>query len=144
MHPAPDPSSAVSGTAPLQPAAPALAQAGQGAAPRPGLIHLNIREASALYAAYVPLFSQGGIFIPTSRDYRLGDSVRLQLTLPQDPQRHELAGEVAWINPARASGHRAQGIAVRFPDNEGARELRRRIEAALGPLLASERPTQTI
>ena len=144
MHPAPDPFAAVSGTAPLPTAAPALAQAGQGAVPRPGLIHLNIREASALYAAYVPLFAQGGIFIPTTRDYRLGDTVRLQLTLPQDPQRHELTGAVAWINPARASGHRAQGIAVRFPDNEGARDLRHRIEAALGSMLDSERPTQTI
>ena len=108
------------------------------------MIHLNIRELSALYAAYVPLFEQGGIFIPTTRDYRLGDTVRVQLTLPQDPQRHDITGTVAWINPARASGQRAQGIAVRLPDNEGARDLRRRIEAALGPLLDSERPTQTL
>ena len=92
----------------------------------------------------MPLFAHGGIFIPTTRDYRLGDTVKLQLTLPQDPQRHELSGAVAWINPARASGHRAQGIAVRFPDNEGSRDLRHRIEAALGSLLDSERPTQTI
>lgn len=140
MHPAPAPSSS---DATAFPAAPATLSS-QGALPRPGLIHLNIREPSALYAAYVPLFAQGGIFIPTTREYRLGDTVRLQLTLPQDPQRHELSGAVAWINPARASGHRAQGIAVRLPDNEGARELRRRIEAALGPLLDSERPTQTL
>lgn len=111
---------------------------------RAAMIQLNIREASALYAAYIPLFSQGGIFIPTTREYRLGDPVRLQLSLPQDPQRHEVMGAVAWINPAHASGHRAQGIGVRLPDNEGARDLRRRIEAALGPLLDSERPTQTL
>ncbi len=111
---------------------------------RSGLIQLSIREPSALYAAYVPLFTEGGIFIPTTRDWRLGESVRLVLALPDDPHRHEVEGTVAWINPPRAQGHRAQGIGVRFPDNPAARRLRLQIEECLGAMLASERPTQTL
>ena len=111
---------------------------------RPGVIQLSIREPAALYAAYVSLFPEGGIFIPTTRESRLGDPVRLVLTLPDDPQRHEVDGTVAWINPARATGHRAQGIGVRFPDNETARRLRAQIESSLGSMIGSERPTQTL
>ena len=43
--------------------------------PRPSVIQLAIKEKGALYAAYIPLFAEGGIFIPTSREYRLGDDV---------------------------------------------------------------------
>ncbi|MBC7468716.1 MAG: pilus assembly protein PilZ, partial [Ramlibacter sp.] len=41
--------------------------------PRPSVIQLAIKEKAALYAAYIPLFTDGGVFIPTARDYKLGD-----------------------------------------------------------------------
>ncbi|WP_313070221.1 PilZ domain-containing protein [Melaminivora sp.] len=112
--------------------------------PRPGVIQLNIREKAALYAAYIPFFEQGGIFVPTTREYRLGDDVYLLLTLPEDEGRYPVAGQVAWITPARAAGNRTQGVGVQFPRDEASRQLRRRIEEILGSSLQSERPTQTI
>ena len=54
---------------------------------RPSVIQLSIKEKAALYAAYIPLFADGGIFIPSSREYRLGDVVYVLLSLPVDPQR---------------------------------------------------------
>jgi type IV pilus assembly protein PilZ len=63
--------------------------------PRPSVIQLAIKEKAALYAAYIPLFEDGGIFIPTTREYRLGDDVYVLLTLPDDPQRYPVAGKVA-------------------------------------------------
>ena len=126
-------------------AAAAAANAAGGAAPhRPSVIQLAIKEKGALYAAYIPLFSEGGIFIPTSREYRLGDDVYVLLTLPEDPQRYPVAGKVAWITPARAAGSRAPGVGIRFPSDEKSRQLKARIEAALGGSMASDRPTQTI
>ena len=77
---------------------------------RPSVIQLSIKEKAALYAAYIPLFSDGGIFIPSSRDYRLGDDVYVLLSLPDDPQRYPVAGKVSWITPANASIPRS-GIA---------------------------------
>ena len=53
--------------------------------PRPSVIQLAIKEKAALYAAYIPLFIEGGVFIPTARDYKLGDDVYVLLTLPEDP-----------------------------------------------------------
>jgi type IV pilus assembly protein PilZ len=113
-------------------------------APRPSVIQLAIKEKSALHAAYIPLFADGGIFIPTAREYRLGDDVYVLLTLPDDPQRYPVAGKVAWITPARVSGNRAPGVGVRFPSDEKSRQLKALIESVLGGAMASDRPTQTI
>jgi type IV pilus assembly protein PilZ len=111
---------------------------------RPSVVQLAIKEKAALYAAYIPLFAEGGIFIPTSREYRLGDDVYVLLTLLDDPQRYPVAGKVAWITPARAAGNRSPGVGIRFPADEKSRELKARIEEALGSSIASDRPTQTI
>ena len=73
------------------------------------------REKGALYAAYIPLLAEGGLFVPTTREYRLGEDIYLLLSLPDDPQRYPVAGKVAWITPANASGGRTQGVGVRFP-----------------------------
>jgi len=111
---------------------------------RPSVIQLAIKEKGALYAAYIPLFAEGGIFIPTSREYRLGDDVYVLLTLPEDPQRYPVAGKVAWITPANASGGRTQGVGVRFPNDEKSRQLKIKIEEVLGTSISSSKPTQTL
>jgi type IV pilus assembly protein PilZ len=118
--------------------------AGASNAARPSVIQLAIKEKAALYAAYIPLFHAGGIFIPSARDYKLGDDVYVLLTLPDDTQRYPVAGRVAWVTPARTSGNRTQGVGVCFPDDEKSRLLKIKIEEILGAHLASDRPTQTI
>lgn len=113
-------------------------------AARPSVIQLSIKEKAALYAAYIPLFADGGIFIPSTRDYQLGDDVYVLLSLPDDPQRYPVAGKVAWVTPAKAAGGRTQGVGIRFPDDEKSRQLKHKIEELLGAHLGSDRPTQTI
>ena len=112
--------------------------------PRPSVIQLAIKEKAALYAAYIPLFSEGGIFIPTARDYKLGDDIYVLLSLPEDPQRYPVAGKVAWVTPAKAAGNRTQGVGIQFPKDEKSKLLKIKIEEILGALVGSERPTQTI
>ena len=118
--------------------------ASSSAASRPSIIQLAIKEKAALYAAYIPLFKEGGMFVPSTRDYRLGDDVYVLLTLPDDTQRYPVAGKVAWITPARAAGNRIQGIGVRFPSDEKSQQLKTIIENILGTLLSSDKPTQTL
>jgi type IV pilus assembly protein PilZ len=114
------------------------------ASSRPSVIQLSIKERAALYAAYIPLFTEGGIFIPSSRDYRIGDDVYVLLSLPDDPQRYPVAGKVAWVTPAKAQGGRTQGVGIRFPADEKSKQLKLKIEEILGAALASDKPTQTI
>ncbi len=111
---------------------------------RPSVIQLAIKEKAALYAAYIPLFTEGGIFVPTTREYRLGDDVYVLLSLPDDPQRYPVAGKVAWVTPPRAAASRTQGVGIRFPADDKSRVLKVKIEEILGSHLGSERPTQTL
>ena len=130
----------MSATPPTSPSSPPAATP----AARPSVVQLAIKEKAALYAAYIPLFKEGGVFIPTAREYQLGADVYVLMTLPEDTQRYPIAGKVAWITPARAAGNRTQGVGVRFPPDEKSRLLKIKIEVILGAHLASDRPTQTI
>ena len=121
--------------------APGAAAAASG---RPSVMQLVFREKGALYAAYMPVLSDGGLFVPTARDYKLGEDIFLLLSLPDDPHRYPVAGKVAWITPTNASGGRTQGVGVRFPGDEKTRALKIRIEEILGTAIGSGKPTQTI
>ena len=69
----------------------ARSTAGTAATSRPSVIQLVFREKAALYAAYMPLLTDGGLFVPTTRSYKLGEDIYLLLTLPDDPQRYPVA-----------------------------------------------------
>ena len=112
--------------------------------PRPGVLSLNIRERAALYAAYMPFLKGGGIFIPTSRQYQLGEEVFMLLSLMDDPNRIAVQGKVVWITPEGVQGSRTQGIGVQFTQDETGAAARAAIEKVLGESLASSRPTHTL
>lgn len=111
---------------------------------RPNVVQLAIKEKAALYAAYIAAFTNGGVFIPTTREYTLGDEVYVLLTLPDDPQRYPVAGKVAWITPVKTTGGRSQGIGIVFPNDDNSKALKLKIEEILGSHISSERPTQTL
>jgi type IV pilus assembly protein PilZ len=129
---------------PMAAPAGALQSAASPSSNRPAVIQLLFREKGALYAAYMPLPTDGGLFVPTTREYRLGEDIYLLLSLPDDPQRFPVAGKVAWITPANASGGRTQGVGVRFPNDDKSRQLKIKIEQVLGTSISSSKPTQTL
>lgn len=118
---------------------------GSGGGGRPGgVLSLNIRERAALYAAYMPFLKGGGIFVPTSRQYQLGEEVFMLLSLMDDPNRIAVQGKVIWITPEGVQGNRAQGIGVQFTQDDTGAAARALIEKILGESLASTRPTHTM
>ena len=52
---------------------------------RPGVLSLSIKEKSALFAAFMPFVKGGGLFIPTNKNYKMGEEVFMLLTLMDDP-----------------------------------------------------------
>ncbi len=120
------------------------AAAAEPVAARPGVFTLVIRSKAALYAAWIPLLKNGGIFLPSNRSHALGEEVLVLLSLLDDPNKIPLQGNVAWINPAHSAGNRPQGIGVQLHDSDVVRELRKKVEGLLAGALQSSRPTHTI
>ncbi|WP_374041157.1 PilZ domain-containing protein [Massilia sp. MS-15] len=112
--------------------------------PRPSVLSLAIKEKAALYAAYMPFLKNGGMFVPTTKPYKIGDEIYLILSLMDDPNKYPIAGKVAWITPAGANHNKAQGIGVHFPADEAGQKARLRIEEILGAALRSARATHTL
>src|SRR5690606_979793 len=107
-----------------------------------GILSLSIKEVGVLYSAYMPFLENGGLFIPTRKQYELGDEVFVLRSLVDDPERIPLAGTVAWITPPNAQGNRAQGIGIRFNDKDN--PAREKIEKYLTGMLNSGRVTHTL
>ena len=92
----------------------------------------------------MPTLRNGGIFIPTTRAYNLGDEVFMLLSLMDDPIKLPIAGTVVWITPPGAQNSKAQGIGVHFKNDESGIEAKRKIEGMLGGVMQSTRPTHTL
>ena len=109
---------------------------------RPTVLSLTIKDKSALYAAYMPFLRGGGLFVPTNKTYTLGEEVFMLLTLLDEPEKLPVAGNVVWITPVGAQGNRAAGVGVQFSAKDDV--ARTKIEAILGGVLQSNRPTHTM
>ncbi|KAA0696925.1 pilus assembly protein PilZ [Halopseudomonas laoshanensis] len=110
--------------------------------PRNGILSLTIKDKSVLYAAYMPFVKHGGLFIPTNKNYGLGDEVFMLLNLMDEPEKIPVAGKVIWVTPKGAQGNRAAGIGVQFSDQDNT--ARSKIETYLAGALKSDRPTHTM
>lgn len=114
------------------------------ASPRQGILSLTIKDKGALYAAYMPFLKHGGLFIPTNKDYQLGDEVFMLLKLMDETEKLPVVGKVVWLTPKGAQGNRVAGIGVEFADDQDGGNVRKKIETYLGGALKSDRPTHTM
>jgi len=109
---------------------------------RQGILSLTIQDRAVLYAAYMPFLQNGGLFVPTDKEYSIGDDIFMLLTLMEEPEKIPIAGRVVWITPAGAQGNRQAGIGVQFSEQDAAANAK--IENHLGGALNSERHTHTM
>ena len=107
------------------------------------ILSFAIKDKAALYASFMPFIRNGGLFIPTTKRYQLGDEIFLLLQLMEEPDRIPVAGKVIWVTPPGAEGNRSVGVGVQFSDQDKG-VARRKIEEYLVGLLSSERPTHTL
>ncbi len=109
---------------------------------RNGILSLAIKDKAVLYAAYMPFVRNGGLFIPTKKEYELGDEVFMLLNLMDEPEKLPVAGKVIWLTPNGAGGTKAAGIGVQFNDQDDI--ARTKIETYLAGALQSDRHTHTM
>ncbi|HRG49464.1 MAG: pilus assembly protein PilZ [Cellvibrionales bacterium] len=107
-----------------------------------GILSPVMKDKAVLYAAYMPFLQGGGLFIPSTKAYKLGDDVFMLLALMDEPEKLPVAGKVVWITPKGAQGNRAAGIGVQFNDPDNT--VQRKIETYLAGSLESDRATYTM
>src|SRR3546814_15503642 len=93
--------------------------------------------------AYMPFVKNGGLFIPTNKDYHLGDDIFMLLTLMDNPERLPVAGKVIWVTPRGAQNKRVQGVGVQFSTQDSG-TTQKKIEGLLAGALGADRPTHTM
>ncbi len=112
--------------------------------PKQGMLSLKVDDKAALYAAYMSFLKNGGLFVPTTQRYSLGEEVVLMINLVEANERMLVACKVVWVTPVGA-GNRTPGVGVHFNAVGGDGEMAHtKIEAILGGMLTAERPTQTM
>jgi len=110
---------------------------------RKGIISFSITDRGALYSSYMSFVQNGGVFVPTTRNYEMGDKVFMLLKLMDDHSVVPVRGSVVWVTPAGAQGNKAPGIGVQFSEGDNG-DTKSSIEQHIAAALQGERPTQTM
>jgi type IV pilus assembly protein PilZ len=110
--------------------------------PRSGILSLTIKDKAVLYAAYMPFIQGGGLFIPTNKQYQLGEEVFMLLKLMEEPEKIPVAGKVIWVTPKGSQGNKVAGIGVQFTGEDSM--AKDKVETYLAGALSSDRLTHTM
>lgn len=117
---------------------------GAGKVPPAEILEVDIKDKKQLQGVYMPFLTNGGIFLPTAREYALGEEVHLKLSLMKESRQYTVTGRVAWITPRNALNKRIQGIGVHFSLDENTGITKRKIEELLGTAVKSDKSTYTL
>jgi type IV pilus assembly protein PilZ len=106
------------------------------------VLSFSLKDKNSLYVSYMPFVTNGGIFIPTTREYEMGQDVFILLNLMAETERLPINGKVVWKTPTGSDGYRSAGIGIQFSPEDIS--VKNKIETYLAGALESERPTYTM
>lgn len=110
---------------------------------RNAVISIAIKDKQALYMSYMPFVKNGGLFVPTKKDYDLGDEMFLLVKIMEEIEPVHISGKVIWVSPLGALGNRPRGVGVQFMGDD-ARATVNLIESKLGASISLTRSTHTM
>jgi len=110
---------------------------------RNAVISIAIKDKQALYMSYMPFIENGGLFLPTPKEYKLGDEIFLLAQIMDEPDPINISGKVVWITPKNALGNKPVGVGIQFMGDDAAK-IGGLIESKLGASLSLTRSTQTM
>ena len=99
-------------------------------------VHITIPDGKILAQAWMPFVKNGGLFIPTQDDARLGDDVILVVTLPDAAKPIRVLGHIVWLSPSDADSDKPAGWGIQFSERDNG-QTRSHIEACLQRLALS-------
>lgn len=106
-------------------------------------IHCQLSTEGLMYMAYMPFVVDGGLFVRTTENYNLGETVQLHVSLLTEPDPYITDGSVVWITPVGALGGKPAGIGVQFT-GPGASSLKKKFDTILTGKLKSSQLTDTM
>lgn len=107
-----------------------------------GILSLVIGNKEELLKSYMPFINNGGLFIPTTRSYQIGEEVFMLMTLMEEPDKIPVTGRVVWVTPKAAQGGRVPGIGIQLSAEDS--QLVSKVETYLAGALNSGRRTNTL
>ncbi len=104
---------------------------------------VSIKDSSELYLAYMPFIMNGGLFIPTHKSYKMGQSISLKIRLIDEIIDTIVLGKIIWITPPKTENHKMCGIGVQFLKEDNG-ETKTKIESLLASNKATRKSTYTM
>jgi len=111
---------------------------------RPWMLSLTLGDKNTAANLYMPFIKGGGVFVESDKEYILGDSVFVLLTVGEEAKKFPINGKVVWICGANARGDKTQGIGVQFPKDDSGDGARVAIEEMIGKMQSSMKKTATL
>ena len=118
-------------------------QNGAASKSRNAVISIAIKDKQALYMSYMPFVKNGGLFVPTQKDYNLGDEMFLLVKVMDEIDPVHISGKVIWISPPGALGNKPRGVGLQFT-GDTAKSTVNLIESKLGASISLTRTTHTM
>lgn len=96
------------------------------------LLQLAIRDKVALHSHYMPFIQGGGVFVPTKKEFHLGDMTGVVIRFLDRGKKLVISGRVVWISPeGNSSG--MPGVGIQFVGASQA-SIKGAIDSYLGEL----------
>jgi uncharacterized protein (TIGR02266 family) len=110
----------------------------------PSHMAISFENAGAFYKAYLRNISEGGVYIATEQDLRMGDRFHLTVALEDGGEQVTLKVEVVWVNKQPSPGSGLEpGVGVAWldlsPDKKA--QIKRVVHRALDEVSAADGST---
>lgn len=116
---------------------------GGKSARKSNILSLNLKDKSLIYSAYMPFIKNGGLFIPTSRTFNVGDEVFILVRLLDEVERLPITAKVVWVTPDQSENRKPKGVGFQF-DQADKGFAKNQIEQLLGSNINGENATFTL
>ena len=107
-----------------------------------GILAVEISDEDLLYQHYMSFVEGGGLFVPTKKNYELGDDVFFLLSIYLRPEPIPMTGKVVWVTHKGSGSFKVQGVGVQLSEEHA--ELKVDIEQALTGTVHSHNLTLTM
>lgn len=94
------------------------------------VLNYVINDPVELNLSYMPFVNDGGLFIPSDKNYPLGTKVQVDLVLPGHKESLRIEGKVVWVTPPNALYQVLSGVGIQFTGSQAA-SVRTQIESGL-------------